>query len=296
MGSERNERPQSASEMTPASRARSSGPSSGVPPVPTPAVLNEPVTGQKAAPAPNNAGSAKNSGPPEATGPVSRGPNPLRAAFGALLFVAWIMLTAVWLASTLYSVAHGNPIAAVTAFCALALLLVLGVMEGLEVAVIDCWQKIWPGRSTSYLARWLAARQLFVASIVTGATLLANRDVLVVPGTSVQTTDTFALGMFDLAWTTFTVLWFAQIMPKHLGAMNPDRYLKRLLRWLFPLVDVVRMVGVSLPGEWAAYVLEYWLAWPAQTRDEWQKMVQKHSLADIWCKLREDVEEVKPKP
>ncbi|TMK15171.1 MAG: hypothetical protein E6G75_13530 [Alphaproteobacteria bacterium] len=62
------------------------------------------------------------------------------------------------------------------------------------------------------------------------------------------------------------------------------------------MVDVVRMVGVSLPGEWAAYVLEYWLAWPAQTRDEWQKMVQKHSLADIWCKLREDVEEVKPKP
>ena len=82
----------------------------------------------------------------------------------------------------------------------------------------------------------LTIRQLFVASIVTGATLLANRDVLVVPGTSVHTTDTFALGMFDLAWTTFTVLWFAQIMPKHLGAMNPDRYLKRLLRWLFPLV------------------------------------------------------------
>jgi len=267
-----------------------------VPPVPTPAVLNEPVTGQKAAPGPNDAGPAKNSGPPEATRPVSRGPHPLRAAFGALLFVAWIMLTAVWLASTLYSVAHGNPIAAVTAFCALALLLMLGVMEGLEVAVIDRWQKIWPGRSTSYLARWLAARQLFVASIVTGATLLANRDVLIVPGTSVQTTDTFALGMFDLAWTTFTVLWFAQIMPKHLGAMNPDRYLKRLLRWLFPLVDVVRMVGVSLPGEWTAYVLEYWLAWPAQTRDEWQKMVQKHSLADIWCTLREHVEEVEPKP
>ena len=86
MGSERNERPQSDSEMTPASRARSSGPSSGVPPVPTPAVLNEPVTGQKAAPGPNDAGPAKNSGPPEATGPVSRGPNPLRAAFGALLF------------------------------------------------------------------------------------------------------------------------------------------------------------------------------------------------------------------
>jgi hypothetical protein len=132
---------------------------------------------------------------------------------------------------------------------------------------------------------------LFVASIVTAATLLANRDVLIVPGTSVQTTDSFALGLFDLAWTSFTVLWFAQIMPKHLGATNPDRYLKCFLRWLFPLVDVVRMVGVSLPGEWTAYVLEYWLAWRAQTRDEWQKMLQKHSLADIWCTLREDLRE-----
>jgi hypothetical protein len=73
----------------------------------------------------------------------------------------------------------------------------------------------------------------------------------------VKATDAFILGAFDLAWTTFTVLWFAQIMPKHLGAMNPDRYLDRLLRACFPVVEVVRKVGVSQPGEWIAYVLEY---------------------------------------
>jgi hypothetical protein len=242
-------------------------------------------------PSPSDLGAASFTESLQDTRAVSTGPNPLRTGFGTLLFVSWAILTVVWLASTAYSVAHGNPMAAVTAFGALALLVVLGAMEGLEVAVIDCWQKIWPGRSTSYLARWLAARQLFVASIVTAATLLANREILIVPGTSVQTTDAFALGVFDLAWTTFTVLWFAQIMPKHLGAVNPDRYLHRLHRGLFPVVEVVRMIGVSLPGEWTAYVLEYWLAWSAKSPDEADKLIKKHSLADIWCQLRYDLDE-----
>jgi uncharacterized membrane protein YvlD (DUF360 family) len=231
----------------------------------------------------------------EGPGSASRRPNPLRIVFGALLFVTWGILTAVWVSSTVYLVAHGHPMAAVTAFGAVALLVVLGAMEGLEVSVIDRWQKIWPGRPTHYLARWLAARQLFVASIVTAATLLANLNVLIIPWTSVKITDALTLGVFDLAWTTFTVLWFAQIMPKHLGAMNPDRYLDRLLRSCFPVVELVRKVGVSQPGEWIAYVLEYWFAWPAQSKDELQKMMNKHSIAGIWRELREDVEELESK-
>jgi hypothetical protein len=215
----------------------------------------------------------------------------LRRSFGALLFVSWVVLTIVWLASTAYSVAHGNPTAAVTAAGAVALLTLLCLMEGLEVAVIDSWQDVWPGQSTSNLARWLAARQLFVASIVTAATLLANREVLVVPFTSLKTTDGFALGLFDLAWTTFTVLWFAQIMPKHLAAMNPRRYVQHCQSTLFPFVDFVRKVGVSLPGEWTAYLLEYQLAWRAKTVDEALAMKQKHSLGGIWRELQLDVEE-----
>ena len=214
----------------------------------------------------------------------------LRRSFGAFLFVAWAVLTIVWLASTAYSVAHANPMAAATAAGALALLTLLGLMEGLEVAVIDAWQDLWPGQPTSNLARWLAARQLFVASIVTAATLLGNRDVLVVPFTTLKTTDGFVLGLFDLAWTTFTVLWFAQIMPKHLGAMNPRRYVHHLRPTLFPIVDFVRKIGVSLPGEWTAYVLEYGLAWPARTKEEADAMRHKHSMGGIWRELRLDIE------
>ncbi len=125
-------------------------------------------------------------------------------AFGVVLFVGWGLLTYLWVASTVYLVAHGTFTAAITAVGAVAVLLLLGGMEGLEVSVIDRWQKVFPGRQPSYLAGWLAARQLFVALIVTTATLLADRSVVVVPGTSIHIRNGFYLGLFDLLWTTLT--------------------------------------------------------------------------------------------
>jgi hypothetical protein len=48
-------------------------------------------------------------------GPGQQGPRPgpgrrnlLRTGFGVVLFVAWGILTILWVASTLYSVANGN--------------------------------------------------------------------------------------------------------------------------------------------------------------------------------------------
>jgi hypothetical protein len=48
-------------------------------------------------------------------GPVLGRRNLLRTGFGGVLFVAWGILTILWVASTLYSVANGNLAAAVTA-------------------------------------------------------------------------------------------------------------------------------------------------------------------------------------
>jgi hypothetical protein len=45
-------------------------------------------------------------------------------------------------ASTVYLGAHGTFTAAITAMGAVAVLLLLGGMEGLEVSVIDRWQKV----------------------------------------------------------------------------------------------------------------------------------------------------------
>jgi hypothetical protein len=210
-----------------------------------------------------------------------------RVAFGAVLFLAWGIESFFWLYATVDSAANGDAMPVVTAVTALALLVLLAGMEGLEVAVIDRWRSLYPGRTTSDLAAWLAARQLFVALIVTTATLLAHRDAIVIPGSSTEVTGGLALGLFDLTWTGFTVLWFAQIFPKHLAATNPDRYLEHLRRTLFPIVEGVRRVGVSQPGEWVASAVERRLDWPLPHVDSIEEgpAPREESLAAIWREL-----------
>jgi hypothetical protein len=210
-----------------------------------------------------------------------------RVAFGAVLFVAWGIESFFWVYATIHSAANGDVMPVVTAVAALALLVLLAGMEGLEVAVIDRWRALYPDRTTSELAGWLAARQLFVALIVTTATLLAHRDAIVIPGSSTEITGGLALGLFDLTWTGFTVLWFAQIFPKHLAATNPDRYLEHLRRTLFPIVEGVRVVGVSQPGEWVASSVERRLDWPLPHVDSIEEgpAPREESLAAIWREL-----------
>lgn len=235
--------------------------------------------------------SNSNLGPPKPFGrdvdPAAEPRHPLRTLFGVVLFVGWGILTFIWLVSTAYLVGQGAFTAALTAVSAVALLLLLGGMEGLEVSVIDRWQHVFPGRPESYLARWLAARQLFVALIVTSATLLANRSVVVVPGTSIHITNGLFLGVFDLLWTTLTVLWFAQILWKHLGATNPDRYLALLSGALFPIVRVVHQVGIAQPGEWAADWVEDQLVWSASLEElKPREFDRPLTHGAIWRELR----------
>jgi hypothetical protein len=144
-----------------------------------------------------------------------------RVAFGVVLFLAWGCETVIWVGSTINLASDGEIMPVITALTALALMALLAGMEGLEVAVIDRWRVLYPDRPTSELAGWLAARQLFVALIVTSATLLANRSELIVPGTSTTIEEGLLVGLFDLTWTGFTVLWFAQIFPKHLCGDQP---------------------------------------------------------------------------
>ena len=210
-----------------------------------------------------------------------------RFAFGVVLFVAWALATVVWVASTINLAADGDGMAVVTAVVAIALLTLLAGMEGLEVAVIDRWRVLYPDRPTSHLAAWLAARQLFVALIVTTATILINRSEIIVPLTGVSIDEGILLKVFDIVWTTATVLWFAQIFPKHLAATNPDRYLHYLRRSLFPVVEVVRRSGVPQPGEWVASAVERRLDWYMTDAEKMQESVAPpaESLGHIWREL-----------
>jgi hypothetical protein len=99
------------------------------------------------------------------------------------------------------------------------------------------------------------------------------------------------VALFDITWTGLTVLWFAQIFPKHLAATNPDRYLKHLRGFLFPIVEVVNQIGVSKPGAWVALVVERRLNWPLTQAEEMQEAVmpREESLGRIWRQLTVEV-------
>ncbi len=193
--------------------------------------------------------------------------NPLRSVFGVLLFAAYCVETVIWVGSTVHLAGKGHVTAVVSAIVALALITLLAGMEGLEVSVIDRWRELFAGKTTAALGGWLSARQLFVALIVTSATLLAHRSILVVPFTSTHISGALE-PIFDLTWTGFTVLWFAQIVPKVLAATDPERYLRHLRRSLFPLVEFVRVIGVSQPGEWTASLIARRTGWIAGLPEE----------------------------
>ena len=115
---------------------------------------------------------------------------------------------------------------------------------------------------THDLAAWLAARQMFVALIVTAATMLAERDSIAHPiHLDGRSRERSTLKIFNLVWTTFTVLWFMQILPKHMAAINPDRYLKVTGGAALPVVNLVKAIGISWPAEKTAAAVQNLLGW-----------------------------------
>jgi hypothetical protein len=190
--------------------------------------------------------------------------NVVRSIVGLVLFVGWLFLTVLWVYSIIVALGDGQAGPLIKGVCALLLMALLAGMEGLEVAVIDRWSSLYPDRPSSELAGWLAARQMFVALIVTAAGFLVEPDVIYVPFSSlVIETGNPLLTWFAIVWNTITVLWFAQIVPKHMAATDADRYLKLTKPVLFPIVQVVHHLGVSKPAETVATFVERRLDWEA---------------------------------
>jgi hypothetical protein len=215
----------------------------------------------------------------------SRASGAARATFGTVLFIAWAVMTILWVYDAIYALFHGKAGPVIGAVVALLLMFLLAAMEGLEVAVIDRWNLLYPDRPMSDLAGWLAARQLFVALIVTAATMLAERDSIAVPFLSTEITSPAALKTFNLVWTGLTVLWFMQIFPKHMAATNADRYLKLTRAALFPVVEFVRVIGISWPAEKFANAVQNRLSWHPEPTFERAPSRTGVSLATGWAAL-----------
>src|SRR5215213_10144508 len=215
----------------------------------------------------------------------SRSGEALRATVGVVLFVVWAVLTILWVYDAIYNLVDGEAGPAIKAVIWLLLLFLLACMEGLEIAVGLRWSHLYPDRGMSDLAGWLAARQLFVAAIVTAATLLADRDSLAIPFVATPFTGAVALKIFNLVFTTFTVLWFMQIFPKHMAATNADRYLKVFRAALFPVVEFVRVIGISYPAEKTAQAVQNRLDWHPEPVPETVPSRGAVSLAAGWAAL-----------
>ena len=206
-----------------------------------------------------------------------------RATFGTVLFIAWGVLSVLWVYDAIYELTKGHATPAITAVVAVLLMLVLAVMEGLEVVMIHDWSRLYPDRSNSDLAAWLSARQMFVASICVAATILAARNAIHIPFTSHTITGGDSK-IFNLVWTTFTILWFMQILPKHMAAINPVRYLKYTGGAALPVVNVIKAIGISWPAEKTAAAVQYRLGWHPEPTLE-RAPQRGPDLAEAWAAL-----------
>jgi hypothetical protein len=216
----------------------------------------------------------------------SRASGVARATFGMVLFIAWGVLSVLWVYDAIYKLAHGEPGPAIAAVVALLLMFVLAVMEGLEVVMIHDWNRLYPDRTAHDLAAWLAARQMFVAFIVSAATILAERTSIAIPFDG-KITAPVTLKIFNVIWTPLTVLWFMQILPKHMAAINPDRYLKVTGGAALPVVNLVKAIGISWPAEKTAGGIQKLLGWHAEPTLEGAPR-RGADLADAWAALTPD--------
>ena len=204
-----------------------------------------------------------------------------------VLFIAWGVLSILWVYDAIYKLAHGEPGPAIAAVVALLLMLVLAVMEGLEVVMIHDWNQLYPDRTAHDLAAWLAARQMFVALIVTrgrdARRASLDRDPIHLDGDhgSGHPQD-LQRDLDDL-----TILWFMQILPKHMAAINPDRYLKVTGGAALPVVNLVKAIGISWPAEKTAGAVQKLLGWHAEPTLEGAPR-RGADLADAWAALTPD--------
>ena len=99
----------------------------------------------------------------------------------------------------------------------------------------------------------------------------------------------FALKAFTIIWTGLTLLWILQIFHKHMAATNPDRYLGFTQSTFFPVVELVRKIGIAQPGEWVAWVVQSRLDWHAEPGVELETPARRGaSLAEAWAALVPD--------
>lgn len=182
-----------------------------------------------------------------------------------VLWVLWVSLVTVWvatLAAMSQSGSHGHWIGAGAVVCALIL---LAYAEGMEIAVADL-SDVHPDQlSEPRLRRLLdeihrarhffyANRQAVVVLVISLMSLQIAYPWIYIPGLG-QVSDYNASFWFSISLTTTTTLWFCQVLPKRLAVLNSELFLHQAA-FLWPIIKAIGLLGLPNPSNQLLYFFE----------------------------------------
>jgi hypothetical protein len=177
------------------------------------------------------------------------------------LSALWTVLASVYVATVIGLVRQGHYSVLVWVGLSAASFVLLFFGEGFEIA----FAMLWPVRDSAAAdvrtslegldpEFILAQRQVIVVLAISVVTLTSAFESLHVPG--VGTIDSRAIcALYSGLFTTLSVLWFAQVLPKRVAAKSPERFW-RLSRWLLKLVAAEGRI-IDLPGP-CDYLVALW--------------------------------------
>ena len=189
----------------------------------------------------------------------------IRTFRSAVLWVIWLGLVAIWIATLWQKWQSGSQAAVAFAILDIALLFILYFAEGMELAITDLLDKE-PAQLRDETVRRLLAeiqrrsgfffaqRQVFVVVIISVISLTTSYNWIEIPFYGKVTAHS-ATFWFSLAFTTFTVLWFCQVTPKRLAVNNSELFLKQSST-VWRLIKAISTLGLPDPSDLLVYIIQ----------------------------------------
>lgn len=188
----------------------------------------------------------------------------------AVLGAAWVGLMVVWAATCVRLGLTRSWSYGALAGADLALLVILYLAEGMELAVTDLLDKD-PEQVANPAVRALlediqassgffyANRQVFVVAVIAFMSLTTAYPWIAVPGLGLVS-STGARFWFSFTLTTLTVLWFAQVLPKRLAIVKSELFLSQC-RPIWQLIRLVGMLGLPTPTDAMVALICRWTSY-----------------------------------
>jgi hypothetical protein len=176
----------------------------------------------------------------------------------AVLCIVWVALAGTWITTCAQLGLAGDWHFALLAAADLALLVILYLAEGMELAVTDLLDKdpeqVGDASVRAVLREiqgdqgfFYANRQVFVVVVIAFMSQTTTYPWIFVPGVG-RVSGAGAPAWFGFLLTTLTVLWFAQVTPKRLAIVNSELFLKQS-RFVWMLIRMVGALGLPTPTD-----------------------------------------------